>query len=348
VTSAGTSVGTEDPTSVALAPDKSHRWRAVLVIAIVVVALAEVFVRAIGSHLPSPLMWESYETQRKVQEIDALSQRGGAQVVFVGSSIIDVGIDPASVDRQIGGRVISFNAGLASSIPRMTAVWAEHVVIPRLHPRVVVFGLNAYDLGAEDPNRSAFYNAFLGSSGAREVLGTDDPIQSVDRWLGEHSALWQHKYQLRDPATLVRAVEDHSPRVDAEAAAVDQNGRQTANQYLPYSDLTTIDMNGWTLGTPDTAAVRQLIAFDHARNIQTVLVDMPVTNQFVASMPQGNTSYEVFTDEVAIIGRKTGTKVINDASVRNDGLFFNNIHLNHNGAELLSIQLGRILKGIVG
>ena len=68
---------------------------------------------------------------------------------------------------------------------------------------------------------------------------------------------------------------------------------------------------------------------------------------FVAAMPQGNASYRVFTDEVAAIGRATGTKVIDDSSVRNDGLFFNNIHLNHNGAELLSIQLGRVLKGMV-
>jgi hypothetical protein len=326
----------------------TRRLATLLIGIVVVLVVAELVTRAIASGLPAPLQWQSYETQRKVQQIDTLSKHGGADIVFFGSSLVDVGVEPSIIDHQIGGGVTSYNAGLASSIPRMTADWAESVVIPRLHPKVIVLGVGAYDLGAEGPDRTAFLNAFLGSSGAKQAMGTEDPIQAADQWIGKYSALWNHKYQLRDPATVVRAVLGHPQPVDAstlEADDIDANGRETADQYAPFSNQARVDVSDWTLGTKDAAAVKQLIAYAAKRHIEVVLVDMPVTNQSVDQMPPG--AFKTFKRALDAIGTSTGTKVLDFDSIRSTSLFLDDIHLNHTGVDFFSTGLGTELKPLV-
>jgi hypothetical protein len=335
-----TSTATQDGPEGKTAATRRHRGLVVLTCAVIVLGVCELGVRVIASHLLPPLQWDTYETQAKVQQIDALSRRGGADVVFFGSSIIDVGVDPHEFDRAVGGNVTSYNAGLVSAIPRLTATWAEHLVIPRLHPKVIVVGLSSYDLGAEDPNRTVFYDAYVGSSGDRQLMGTDDPIQAADRWLGQHSSLWFHKYQLRDPANVVGAVEGHAPAQDLEVAGLSADGRSTVDQNRAYQDLTTVDLKGWRLGAKDSAALKGLISFAHRRGIKVVLVDMPVTPQLISAMPHGAASYQVFNAALGAIGHSTGTPVLFYQTVHGDSLFSNNIHLNHTGAELFSARLG--------
>jgi hypothetical protein len=327
----------------------THRLRTLLIGIIVVLVAAELGTRAIASGLPAPLQWQSYETQRKVQEIDELSRHGGADIVFLGSSLTDVGVEPAVIDHQIGGGITSYNAGLASSVPRLDAAWAESIVIPKLHPKMLVLGLGAYDLGGEGgPDRTAFLNAFLNSSGAKHAMGKEDPIQAANYWIGQYSALWDHKYQLRDPATVLRAVVRHPQPVDTstlEANDVDALGRETADQYAPFSNQARIDVSDWTLGTKDPAALRQLIAYATKRHITVVLVNMPVTNQSVDRMPPG--TYNTYKLALLKIGASTGTKVLDFDTIRSTSYFLDDIHLNHAGVTLFSTRLGTALKPLV-
>jgi hypothetical protein len=325
-----------------------HRGLKLLIGVIVVLLIAELGTRAIASNLPAPLQWQSYETQRKVQQIDALSKKGGVKIAFIGSSLIDVGIEPTVIDREVGGGTTSYNAGLASSIPRMSVAWAESVVIPKLHPKVIVLGLSSYDLGSEDPNRTAFYNAFLASSGAKEAMGTEDPIQRVNRWLGSVSSLWFHKFQLRDPATVLRAIAGRPQPTDPEADDVSAHGRETIDQYTSFVNETGLDLKGWSIGTKDTDAVKQFITYAKKRHITVVLVDMPVTNQFVDDMPHGEADYQTFRAELAQLGAHGRATVLYYDTLRSDSLFQNDIHLNHAGAEFLSTGLGAALKHIIG
>ncbi len=340
-----TSAGTSD--ALHSEPITGRRWRQLLVAVVLFLVVAELCTRLIASHLETPLQWDTYETQRKVQQIDALSQHGGADVVFLGSSIVDDGLEPQVIDQQLGSGVLSYNAGLTASIPRMTLKWAQYVVIPKLHPKVIVLGLDAYDFGAEDPNRTSVYNLYVGSSGARQAMGTDDPIQAADRWLGQVSSLWFHKYQLRDPAAVLHAIEGHPAPVDIGAADVDALGRQTEDQFFHWTNAATVTVNGWSLGSQDVDAVKQLISLAQAHHIQVVLVNMPATKEFVAEMPHGQTTYQIFNNEVSSLGRQTGSPVLNYQSVSNHALFKDNIHLNYEGTELVSARLGVALRAVV-
>jgi hypothetical protein len=325
----------------------SHRLRTVIACMVVVVLLAELFTRLIAHDLPAPLQWDTYETQKKVQQIDALSSRGGADVVFLGSSLVDLGIDPQTFDRVVGNGVTSYNAGLESSIPRMTEVWTEDIVIPKLHPKVLVLGVGAYDFDANGGNRTAYLNAFLASSGAKATMGKDDPIQTANRWLGDVSSLWYHKDQLRDPETVVRAIFDRKQPTEIDAADLSSDGRQTETQNNSFVNVPRLNITNWKLGYKDVDAVKRLIAFAAQRKISVILVDMPVTNQFIDRMPHPQSDFRTFQNELSAVGAQSHSQVLSFDSIRSTSLFSDDLHLNRKGAEFFSTLLALRLKSVV-
>ena len=342
-----TSVEAEVPPASTASPAPSHRLRTVVICVVVILLLAEGFTRLIASHLPAPLVWDNYETQRKVQEMDGLSAHGGADVAFLGSSLVEVGVMPLVIDHQLGHRIVTYNAALASSIPRMDAVWAEKIVVPRLHPKYLVLGLGAYDLGAEGVQRLAFLNALESSMGYKESTDTEDPIQKGNQWLGDVSALWYHKYQLRDPETVLKAI-FHSPQpVDEAAQGLTALGRETDSQYLPFDNTPRLDIADWSLGTKDADAVVQLIRYASARGIKVIIIDMPVTNQFIDRMPDGAGSFRVFQNALESISQKYHATLLSFDTIRKTALFSDDIHMNHKGAYLFSEDLGVALRAYI-
>jgi hypothetical protein len=348
VTPSGTSEAAVAPPAPAPAR-RSHRALTLIACIIVVVLLAELATRAIASGLPAPLQWQSYETQKKVEQIDALSRHGGAQLVFLGSSLVDLGVEPNIVAAGIGPGVTSYNAGLDSSIPRMTAEWAEHIVIPELHPRVLVLGVGAYDLDGSNPStRTAFYTGFMDSAGAKRIMDRNDLIQNLNQWLGQHSSLWYNKVALRDPETVLRAIFGRPQPSDPAADEVLPDGRQTTNQYVPFVNVPRLNISNWTLGTKDSNAIKQLIGFCEKRHIRVVLVNMPVTKQFINRMPEKSTSFATFSSALFELGLQTHTQVLQFQTISNTRYFSDEVHLGHAGAGLLSQELGAALKPLVG
>ena len=147
---------------------------------------------------------------------------------------------------------------------------------------------------------------------------------------------------------MVRAVIGHPQPVDLsteEANDVDSLGRETADQYAPFSNQARVDVSNWTLGTKDPAALRQLIAYATKRHIAVVLVNMPITNQSVDRMPPG--SYQAYKLALLKIAVSSGAKVLDFGSIRSTSYFLDDVHLNHAGVELLSTKLGTALKPLV-
>jgi hypothetical protein len=317
-----------------------HRLVKVLLGVVIMLAVGEIATRAIASDLPAPGQWSNYEIQRKVGQLDALSAKGGAQVVFFGSSLVDLGVDPTVVDQQIGGGVESYDAGLLGSSPTESAAWAEHVVIPKLHPRVIVLGVDSFDL--EDVKEMTDYDAFIQSAGYKQITDTQDPIQNVNQWIGKYSSLWYNKDSLRDPETVLRALAGRPQPVNEYAADLSADGRQTENQYSHWVNYAGVYVGNWTLGKRNPAAIVQLVSYARARHISVVLVDMPVTTQFVATMPGGN--YQPYLDALGAIGSRTGAGVLYDHRISNVEFFQDDIHMNLRGAEYFSAVLGSQLK----
>jgi hypothetical protein len=139
------------------------RSTATLVLLGVFLALvgAEIAVRSIADELPDPRAWPTPETQIKFTQIEALeASNAGLDVVFIGSSVLESGIDPELLERLSG--LTSYNAALPFSSPLGNEIWLRDFVLPRLEPRTVVIGLGVW------PNESTAQDDLL-ALGLRSV-----------------------------------------------------------------------------------------------------------------------------------------------------------------------------------
>jgi len=128
-----------------------------------------------------------------------LARRGGADVAFVGSSMVNAAADPVAITRALAGRRPAFNAALNGAGLEAMDFWTLHVVVPLLHPRVVVIGVSSREFNdlASEPAR--FATTMFKSSAARSLSGTASMKERLYDWAGKVSALVRYREVLRDP-----------------------------------------------------------------------------------------------------------------------------------------------------
>lgn len=310
-------------------------------VAVVMLLVLEVAVRLIDQRLPEPLLWHSEEAQAKVEQMDALARRGGVDLVFLGTSIVNAGVEPAVVGEHTGGRVGSYNAGLSSGTPRLMEPWLLDVVGPRLSPDVVVIGLTSFEVAAVE--RSPFFDAFAASPAGRQSMRTESRVDRADRWLGERSALWANRVALRSPDSVLDAVRGAAPPVSPEVAALQPNGRTSFLQTQQFEDRVLgvgIDLTDWTIGGDEPAALRRLVDGVTASGARAVLVEMPVTDEYIARHPRGAADYAEFEAFMARFATEAGVDLISDLDTRRDHRWFaDEIHMNNDGATAFTAAL---------
>ncbi|HWW53193.1 MAG TPA: hypothetical protein VNY84_05465, partial [Acidimicrobiales bacterium] len=80
---------------------------------VVIVGLSEAAVRIAAPNLPTVQRWSSQEEQAKVDQMHKLARAGQVGgVVFVGSSMMDAGLDATAYQQAFGGKVPVYNASL--------------------------------------------------------------------------------------------------------------------------------------------------------------------------------------------------------------------------------------------
>jgi hypothetical protein len=318
-------------------------------VALVLLA-SEVAARALDSRLPRALTWQSAEADDKVDRMDALERAGGASVVFVGSSLVNAGIDPGQFGDQLGG-VTAYNAALSAAIPVLFQPWMADVVVPRLHPKVVVIGVTSFDF-TDHPSASAFYKAFADSVGGRAALGKDNALDDVDRWLHDHSELWAHKFALRDPDTVIDAIDGSGPPPDPLIEQIEPSGHTIYKGHGTFSDRPDAGppIGAWTIGKDNPAALRRLIDASKAQGTKVVLVDTPVTDEYVSRHPHGAADFATYLDALRKLGADTGTPVLEFDGMRDHAYFADVVHLNAAGVAAFTPRLlaGLQSVGVVG
>lgn len=334
-------------TAAADRPRRRAPHAAVVVAAVVVLVFAagEVGVRLLDSRLPEPLVWPSFEAQLKVHEMDALAKQGGADVVFVGSSVVNAGMDPAVFDSAVGhGR--SYNAALSAGMPLLMEPWTTTTVLPRLHPKLLIIGVTSFEL-YDHPSSDAFFQAFADSPSGRRALGNDGVLDDIDRWLGDRSDLWAHRLDLRDPKTLADAVRGDAPDQAPEFGPIEADGRASYPQSsLPPSDPRALGppIDGWTLGTRNPAALRRMIEVARGQGIAVALVDMPVTQRYVDRHPHGEADYERFGVALHELAKSEGVPVFDFDMDRDPGSFVDVVHLSIPAARRFTDRLVSTLR----
>ncbi|WP_426571825.1 hypothetical protein [Aquihabitans sp. McL0605] len=177
-------------------------WAVPLVVVAVLLA-AEVGARIVGPNIPR----RSGSEERAFIKADQIYRRSGStDVVMLGSSETAAGLVPSAVLAKAPQLDGAYNAALVGSNLKLTTEWAERVVLPQLHPKVVVIGMQpsaVLDLSKSkiDPSRNttpAYESAF----------DQIDPggLGSVGWHLRQRSALIKYRPYLRSPSAVYQGV----------------------------------------------------------------------------------------------------------------------------------------------
>src|SRR3546814_16175621 len=134
------------PTPIDEVPDTAgrrprRRLGRVLLAALAVLVVAEVGVRLVEDRLPPPPDWYTPEYGVKERQLRDLAAEGGASVALLGSSVIDVAVDPAGLDGPVTADRPAYNAGLIGANLAMVDLWSEHVVqqdLPHARPGIAL------------------------------------------------------------------------------------------------------------------------------------------------------------------------------------------------------------------
>ena len=320
----------------------AKRW-VVLLSAGVVLLAAEAGARAVEDGLPPPRVWQSIEADVKVAQMEAL---GHADVVFVGSSVVAGGIDPEIVGDQLGRSV--YNAGLSAGFAAVTQRWTETVVLPALRPDVLVVGTISFDL-YDHHSQAAFEAALVESPGGEAALGTEGPLDRLDRILGQRSALWEHRASLRRPGRVFDALTGDAEPARPEFGPVGTRGRVHYSQVgRPPGAGLGLPVATWTLDPEPRRRLRDLVRTARAAGTEVVLVVMPVSKGYVVSHPGGELDQQRYVEALADLAATEDVPLLELDTMREPERYLDQIHLDDDAADELSAALGRALEPLVG
>ena len=325
---------------VATPPRARRRLPVPIVAALVVLLLAEIGLRVASPKLGPLNAWNDWEVTRKVEAIDALAAKGGASVVFVGSSMVNAAADPVLYSELSGAKRPAFNAALNGAGTRLFDLWTMHVVVPRLHPKVVVVGLSSRELNDLGSSSEQAYQSVRGSPGGRSVAPDLSPTEWILR-AGDQSYLVRYRQRLRSPSTLFDIPPGAGRNSVGRLGTLAALRIFTRPQYLTedfHKNVVPRTLARFAVGGRALDALRHLVDELTAARIRVVLVKMPVTQDAIDAHPHGAEDYRRFEQILATFASQT--QVI-DADAWFDGTaeFADPFHLNSKGRERFTRQL---------
>lgn len=268
------------------------------------------------------------------------------QILFVGNSRTDNGIDPNTVSKNLPAKQLhSFNLGL----PGANAL-VYHGLICRLDGKsllgrqainTVVLGL---DEGALQDDNSLGYVGFMADRVALWEFGR------YQDWLGSHLRLWSYSgnlRQLREPEKALRLIEASFRSLDPVGGA--------AGAYLGYRagfgaaqnevQIMQQEHSAQQPPSPDVVAfLWRAIDLLQSRGVRVIVTIPPLRDRpssFVDSSPAAE-PYRVLLAGL----QQRGVIVLTTPVDFSPSEFVNAGHLNDRGAQRYSAELGRQLAAV--
>jgi hypothetical protein len=319
----------------------------VLGLALVVLLVAELGIRLVEDRLPPPVEWYTPEYGIKEEQMADLGDRSdGASVVFIGSSVIDVSVDPSKVASPPEDERPAYNAGLIGANLEMVDLWSEHVVEPALRPSVVVIGVSSRDVNRNGAGLESQTAGFYKLPAVRRLLGTESAIQKVESRLSDVSRLFKYRTVLRRP--LEALFEYDSP--DRNLAMNTDLGQELHLADVAYQGGPNVEaffraepLLAYTASETQFGAVRNTIDRLHAAGVRVILLDVPVTDQYVRLHPRGAEDYRSYEAALNVLAAQTGAELV-DTGTWLPPAFSDPLHLNGFGAELLTTVIDQYLR----
>lgn len=319
-----------------------------------VLLIAELTVRLAAGHLPSPQRWSAPEMQHKADQLEGWNARNRrADVVVLGASMADDGIDPAVIDRALGHGRVAYNASLVGTPLESIVLWAEHQIVPSLHPRVVVLGLSPVELNGNIPGDAASNKAFRAAPAARAMLGTESFWQHATRVAGDVSAVVRYRTVLRRPTSLLHGRRNggtglgmvNDPPLTADGLNVTEHN-EPYNVFLGQPITPTMRRNelagdlfrNFSVSPAKVDVLRRFIADLQAAGARLVIVDLPMTAEAVSYLPGRDADVAASAAALSTLAAAAGVPFI-PAGIWPTKYFGDPVHLNGTGSATLTTAI---------
>jgi hypothetical protein len=323
-------------------------WLAGFLVGLIgVFVVANLGVVAAERRLPSMDDYYDVRAHDVVHDMDRLHAAGvHSDAVLVGTSQMARGGVPRAIEAQTGFKYIH-NVALPGASTEVVKRWMLDEVVPRIHPRRVIWGVSSIDFNGGRPN--PVIAKYDGARATRPgVLGT------ADRTLASMVPLARRRVELRAPIQLAEDLRaGKPPALQRDKRPIDKllgpmrtgTGKklQRAYTYLRRQQLADFK------ATPPyvnafTSTLRDL----KAQGIETVVVIMPVPTLFRAAHPKGAAQYEAWKAMAIKAARDSGAKVLDLNHTEPDVDFPDYVHLTRPAALSWSTLLGQDLHAELG
>jgi hypothetical protein len=252
--------------------------------------------------------------------------------------------DPSMLRRDLGVGWTAYNSAMWGSPPVVNEHWMTQVVLPKLQPRSVVWGVSILDfVEAETDHPVRTYYGSVATRGG--WLGT------LQRAFWDGSALIRNRESLRSPATIIESIQrkledEPGPTV---GHAVRSDGRLATLDDLPFHDdeaaqamVGGLIKKGWEPSGRQIAAFNRTVTTMSEAGVEVILADMAIAQPLIDIIgAEAYKSYQSFLkDEAAGLG----VRLIDLASGASDTRLFVDLdHVNRAGANVFTTVLARAI-----
>jgi hypothetical protein len=286
----------------------------------------------VKTHVPTAIGSAHEWLDVKFGDMDYLvSQKGQVDCVFLGSSIVQSGIDPLRFEKayraQTGEDITCYNFG-SPGVKMVASVELAEILINRYHPRLLVYGITARELA----------DGWVGA--AQRPMNETPWIQyelgafNIEGWIVDHFTAYRHYLALR---------EWPSPDFKNPVGTMHTLKRRGFVPYTYYLETFTPQdyLQNYALSPKEWAALGQLIAL--GGQTQLLLLEMPLNDQTLAAFNGGPDSYQHLMNQVADYAAAGDVPMwftIQHHLIPPDGWVGDNHHMHGTGAKLFSAWLG--------
>jgi len=232
---------------------------------------------------------------------------GIPDVAIIGSSRALQGIDPSVLQQALAARgypgLRIFNFSVNGATAQVVNFMLSKLLTPNQLPRMIIWadGLRAFNNGRFDRT----YNEILNSpgyqllmSGTRPTLGSQLPATAISEETFHAKQLYSyqpvvHHETWDDPGVMMPGILAQGGPGSSLFEAIDANGfRAVSTRFNPsvyYRQNPRVSGNydgdyaRFQLGGSQEAALRSVVALTKARRIPLLVVNLPVTNDYLDS-----------------------------------------------------------------
>ncbi|MEZ5409875.1 MAG: D-alanyl-lipoteichoic acid biosynthesis protein DltD [Acidimicrobiales bacterium] len=265
------------------------------------------------------------------------ARAGDLDLLVLGSSVVGRDISPDRL-RDIGGPAVGYNYWLAGPPMRSIDLLATDVVLQRVSPSVVLLGVTMREF-VDGPSARAHLEALRQSPGFQAASGRLGWIDRLDDRLQQVSVLARHRTDFRDPVALVHNIQAEPlvpEQLGADGYLLDRGDDHLADEPAAHVAQEQAVMAGYEVNPADVDALRHLLEVLRDRGVEVLVVNLPVTERFIAMADDRRADYEAYLRQVRAAAEEGGAAWL-DTMDRPwpDRLFADVNHLNNQGAARL-------------